>query len=358
MTVIDQSGNIHRSAGAPGGGQFAGKVNAAPKRALTDQDDVTEPTPEFHQVWDGRAEHAKAAYAHAMISILIEPGDPETSDPIHAIGPETALQILASDAPDEDVAAQLGGRIPAAKVHAARGKLRNANDSFKDAAEAGIRVVTAAEGGIPSQFAALGTRAPFAFWAKGDVALLSTLETGVTFTGTRAGTAYGEHVAAELASDQAASGRTIVGGGAYGIESASQRAALMAGGRAIVFLPAGVDRPYPVGNAQLHARAAENGLLISEVPPRTAPTKWRFMARNRLLAAATPLTVIVEASANSTSMQTAIRAKQMGRQVAAVPGPITSAASLGANQLIRDGIATAIADSRDVTELAQNGVFK
>ena len=139
--------------------------------------------------------------------------------------------------------------------------------------------------------------------------------------GSRASTAYGEHVAAELGHQLGERGWTVVSGGAFGIDAAAHRGALAAEAPTLAVLACGVDRPYPAAHGALFHRIAENGLLVSEWPPGCAPLRHRFLVRNRLIAALTRGTVVVEAAARSGAQATARRAQDLGRQVLVVPGP-------------------------------------
>jgi DNA processing protein len=129
----------------------------------------------------------------------------------------------------------------------------------------------------------------------------------------------------------------VVSGGAYGIDAAAHRGVLAADGVSVLVSAGGLDRPYPSGNHRLYDRTAESGLLISERPPGNAPHRQRFLSRNRLIAAFGSATLLVEAAARSGALNTAGHARDLGRPVLAVPGPITSAMSVGChNQLKRD----------------------
>ena len=130
---------------------------------------------------------------------------------------------------------------------------------------------------------------------------------------------------------------------------------LAAGGDTIAILANGVDRPYPVGHRVLLDRVADVGLLASEVPPGAVPTRHRVIARARLMAALSSATVIVEAGGRSGSLVVAQRAAELGRRVGAVPGPVTSAASIGPHRLLRDGIASLVADTSDLASLVGPG---
>jgi DNA processing protein len=143
-------------------------------------------------------------------------------------------------------------------------------------------------------------------------------------------------VAAELGHQLAQRGWTVVSGGAFGIDAAAHRGALAAEAPTLAVLACGLDRPYPAAHGALFNRIAANGLLLSEWPPGCAPLRHRFLVRNRLIAALTLGTVVVEAAARSGAQATARRAHDLGRQVLVVPGPVTSAMSVGCHELLRD----------------------
>jgi DNA processing protein len=195
-------------------------------------------------------------------------------------------------------------------------------------------------------------------WVRGAAGLDDLLERAVAMVGARACSAYGEHVAGDLAAGLAEKGMTIVSGGAYGIDAAAHRGALAAAGRTVAFVASGVDVDYPRGNAALFERIAASGAIVSELPPGCSPTRQRFHTRNRLLAASTLGTVVVEASPRSGSLNIASWARRCGRPVMAVPGPVTSSASAGTHELIRDHAArlvTAVADVLDSLERSSRG---
>lgn len=198
----------------------------------------------------------------------------------------------------------------------------------------------------------LGERAPYVLWAKGDAALLARdSRERVTITGARAATAYGVHVTEEITDALVRADRVIVAGGAYGIEGSAHRGARARNGSTIAVLAAGVDRPYPAGHTDPIDRIARQGLVISEVPPGRAPTMQRFIDRSRILAAISSASVVVEAGARSGTLHTVREALTLGRAVGAVPGPVTSAASTGANRLLQEGQAQVITNGTDVVRL-------
>nr|WP_282836770.1 DNA-processing protein DprA [Microbacterium flavum] len=221
-----------------------------------------------------------------------------------------------------------------------------------DSERHGMRVLIPGDTDWPAEIDALGDRAPVALWAKGDTALLkSPVWERLTVTGARASTGYGEHVTTELVQSAVADGRQVLSGGAYGIDGAAHRAALASAGSTVAVLAGGLDRLYPAGHTELLTRISGNGLLLSELPPGAAPTKWRFLQRGRLLAALSGTVLIAEAGYRSGSLHTAARAVELGRPVGAVPGPVTSAASAGCHRLMRDGLAAVITGYDDVREL-------
>lgn len=179
--------------------------------------------------------------------------------------------------------------------------------------------------------------APLALWVIGPLRLDDVAERAVAIVGTRACTAYGEHVAADLSAGLAEHDVAVVSGGAYGIDGAAHRAALAADGVTVAVLAGGVDVLYPAGHSALLHRVATHGLLVSEYPPGVRPARHRFLTRNRLVAALSGATVVVEAGIRSGAASTAAWARALGRVVCAVPGPITSAASTGCHILLQAG---------------------
>jgi DNA processing protein len=171
----------------------------------------------------------------------------------------------------------------------------------------------------------------------------------VAVVGARSCSSYGAQVARELSRDLAALGVVIVSGLARGIDGEAHRGALAAGGLTVAVLGCGIDRDYPRAHAQLAGRIAGSGLIVSEYPPGVEPAPWRFPARNRIVAGLAQATVVVEARERSGALITADFALELGRDVFAVPGEITSALSRGTNDLIRQG-ATPLLAVEDVLE--------
>ncbi|MCL2782735.1 MAG: DNA-processing protein DprA [Propionibacteriaceae bacterium] len=196
---------------------------------------------------------------------------------------------------------------------------------------------------------------PVGLWVTGPGHLARWCDDAVALVGSRSATRYGESVAMRLASELAgepgAHPWTIVSGGAFGIDAASHRGALLAGGRTIGVFANGLDVAYPPGNASLVASIRQLGLAVSELPPGAHPTRHGFLARNRVIAALSSGTVVVEAALRSGARNTASWASAMGRLVMGVPGPVTSAMSVTPHRLIRDGEATLVSSTDDIRAL-------
>lgn len=188
---------------------------------------------------------------------------------------------------------------------------------------------------------------PTLLWVQGKLAK----SVGVGIVGARATTPTGVRVARELSVDLSGAGLSIISGGAFGIDVAAHRGALDAGGPTFVYLAGGLAKPYPAAHTAVFEEVLEKGgALVSEVPPSWRPAKWRFLGRNRLIAAHSHALVVVEAAPRSGALATARRAFEIGREVGAVPGPVTSMASRGCHELIRSG-ATLVRDAADVLDM-------
>jgi DNA processing protein len=197
---------------------------------------------------------------------------------------------------------------------------------------------------------------PAVIHVAGDLGSLAT-STGeqrpaaAAVVGARRATSYGLEVAQALGRALSAAGVTVVSGMALGVDSAAHEGALAAGGApTVAVLAGGADRPYPATKQGLYRRLLQRGCAISELPPGTRPRRWCFPARNRIIAALAQATIVVEAAERSGALITARVARDLGREVGAVPGPVTSSRSRGANDLIFDG-ASPVRDARDILEL-------
>lgn len=283
--------------------------------------------------------------ARVALTWLTEPGTWSVHDLVDQLGAAGALDLLlGGGAPDKQLRAAVAARSRAGDARAA------ATEALARAERLGARVVTPGDEEWPARVEHLRrsiacdggrrvdreTAPPLCFWVRGAWPLGEALDRAVSVVGARAATPYGIHVATELGYGLADRDWTVVSGGAYGIDAAAHRGALNAGGLTVAVLACGIDRPYPMGNAALFERIAETGLLVSEWMPGAAPYRPRFLIRNRVIAAATAGTVLVEAAARSGATQTANRALALGRPAMVVPGPVTSTMSVGAHELLRE----------------------
>ena len=295
--------------------------------------------------------------ARAALTYLAEPGDP-------ALG-----ALLARCEPAEVVAAIKADLLPATgpgcgDSPASRKALERALARWRarlpglpgdaDIAAAcrdGIRLVCPGDPQWPERLDELGAVRPYALWLRGRVDLPSACRRSVSMVGSRAATGYGAHVAGEIAADLGEQGWTIVSGGAYGIDAAAHRGAQVVEAITIAVLACGVDYPYPAGHAGLFADIAAAGLVISEWPPGRHPARLRFLVRNRVIAALTCGTVVVEAGGSSGALNTARHAAELGRPLMAVPGPVTSRQSAGCHRIIREWGATCVTCAADIIEM-------
>ena len=168
--------------------------------------------------------------------------------------------------------------------------------------------------------------------------------------GSRAATAYGSYVAAEFAASVAARGWAVISGGAFGVDASAHRGALGADGVTVAVLACGVDVPYPVGHTELFEAVAAQGVIVSEWPPGRTVNRLRFLVRNRVIAALATGTLVVEAGERSGAVNTARHARDLGRRLMAVPGPVTSDQSAGCHRIIREWQGTLVTTAAEVIE--------
>lgn len=213
-----------------------------------------------------------------------------------------------------------------------------------------VRVLVPGDEGWPDGVDEL-QQPPLCLYVRGDVDLPELRWSGIAVVGSRAATPYGNSVARRLASDLTDRGVVVVSGAAFGIDAAAHEGALIVGGPTVAVLACGVDRAYPTAHAGLLSRIRGSGAVVSEVPLGFAPYRQRFLSRNRLIAAMTTGTVVVEAGARSGSLNTAKSALSLGRHVGMVPGPVTSMASVGCHDSVRRGEGNLVTDAADVLDL-------
>jgi DNA processing protein len=281
--------------------------------------------------------------ARVALTWLAEPGNRAVWSMVQSYGaPETIDRLMSGHFPDSALQASVLARIADFDPE------RLAAATLERADQLGARIVVPADEEWPSRVDSLAfleldapgkinqdVRPPLCLWVRGAWSLGRSLERSVGIVGARAASGYGKQVTTDIAYGLAEQGWTVVSGGAFGIDAAAHRGALAAGGRTVAVLACGVDRPYPAGNAAMFEQIGETGLLISEWPPSAEPLKHRFLIRNRVIAAATAGTVMVEAAARSGAIQTMNRVLALRRPAMIVPGPVTSAMSVGCHELLR-----------------------
>ncbi|MFE1295525.1 DNA-processing protein DprA [Streptomyces sp. NPDC058731] len=280
-----------------------------------------------------------------FLTRVVEPGDEAAGRWVRELGVREVVRRLRAGGP----------ALPGVSARRWAGLLARAARAEPEAdlaaaRAAGVRFVAPGSSEWPGQLDDLGDARPLGLWVRGGPSLRMWALRSVAVVGARACTEYGAHMAASLAAGLAERGWVVVSGGAYGIDGAAHRGALGAGGATVAVLACGVDRPYPRGHAGLIGRIAEQGLVVGELPPGDHPTQSRFILRNRVIAALTRGSVVVEAAHRSGSLVTARAAQRLGRHTIGVPGPATSGLSAGVHELLRGG-ATLVTDAAEVVEL-------
>ncbi|HXZ77682.1 MAG TPA: DNA-processing protein DprA, partial [Streptosporangiaceae bacterium] len=216
---------------------------------------------------------------------------------------------------------------------------------------AGIRLVCPGDAEWPGQLEVLGDARPWGLWVRGSGDLRYACLRSASVVGTRSATAYGSHVCTEMAATLAERGWTVVSGGAFGIDGCAHRGVIGAGGVTVAVFACGVDCDYPPGHHGLFREIRARGVTVSEWPPGRMPTRPGFLVRNRVIAALSRGTVVVEAAQRSGALNTARHARDQGRPLMAVPGPVTSTLSEGCHDIIRDWGAICVTGARDVMEV-------
>ena len=286
--------------------------------------------------------------ARAALARICEPGDPRLSGLVAELGAVALHEHLAAERGADGLLTD-----PAARLAA--------TDPERDLVQAerlGIRFVIPSDEEWPRQVGDLercepvqdrgGT--PLGLWVRGPLRL-DELGDSLAVVGSRSATTYGADVAADVSAVVGRAGMTVVSGAAFGIDQAAHRGALAAGAPTVAVLACGVDRAYPTAHKNLLDHLAAECAVVSEAAPGSAPTRLRFLSRNRLIAALTRGTVVVEAAVRSGALNTANWATRLNRPLLGVPGPVTSAPSQGVHQLIRVGAAVLVTSGEEVLEL-------
>ncbi len=312
---------------------------------------------------------ANDRYARAALSFVAEPADLALGAALRLCGAQRVLDCVLSDAdpgllaacwpamPERGRAEAGDGRLTAAAVGRMVERMRARRSALPSPARIeawqrdGYRLVCPGEPEWPTQLDDLGDAWPIVLWLRGTADLRFACLRSVSIVGSRAATSYGSVVGTELAADLAARAFTVISGGAYGIDACAHRGALSTGGSTIAVLASGLTFGYPKGHFDLFAAVGQTGVMVSERPPDHAPTRPGFLVRNRLIAALSRGTVVVEAALRSGALNTARQAAELNHPIMAVPGPVTSAQSAGCHELIRERGAVCVTGAADVAEV-------
>ncbi len=307
--------------------------------------------------------------SRAALSRLMEPQDAAGLALVQAAGAVDALriatgQLSAGPELEQEITALLSDGGSGTSWAGMAASLKRWHPRIPDLAperdlatmaRLGGRLIIPSDELWPVQLADLGIQEPICLWWRGREQPLPGAATSIALVGSRDSTSYGAAVTGDLAYSLAQRGFTVVSGGAYGIDAHAHRAALAGASGAvptIAVMAGGVDRFYPSGNEDLLRAVSNQGAVLAEVPPGSAPTRYRFLQRNRIIAALSAVTVVVEARWRSGALNTAHHAETLGRAVGAVPGSVQSANSAGCHRLLRDGGAVCVTDAAEVAELA------
>jgi len=311
-------------------------------------------------------------YARAALSILTDPGDAVLGALLRSSRPADVLEVVLSGCSDPAAALRGpggvrggaghdddGGCAPTASkllINRAIERWRVRRSQVPSPAglqaweDAGLRMVCPGGAEWPTQLDDLGDARPVMLWLRGSTDLRFACLRSVSVVGSRAATAYGSHVATELSAELAGLGWTVISGGAFGVDACAHRGALAVSGCTVAVLASGLNFGYPKGNSDLFAAIAHTGVLVSECPPDRRPTRPGFLVRNRIIAALSRGTLVVEAAARSGALNTARHARELNRLIMAIPGPVTSEQSAGCHELIRESGAALVTGVRDIIE--------
>ncbi len=292
--------------------------------------------------------------SRTVLSLVVDPGDKLTGRIVQQVGGIATVALLESD----DLVPGLS-RVDAGVWRARYARFLEGDNVGRLIARTNqvlenqeFKTLIPSDPAWPQGLNDLGTEAPLMLWVKGDIELLSgKLTDRVTVTGSRSATAYGLGVTRDLVAHLTSREKVIVSGGSFGIEMAAHQVALAERGRTIVLMPCGLDCFYPRANSHLFEEIEASGLLVSERPLRVPPMRQDLIARGRLMAALSGTTVVVESGIRSGAITVARKADQLGRCVAALPGPITSKMSTGTNRLIQQGTASLVTSPSEVINL-------
>jgi DNA processing protein len=273
-----------------------------------------------------------------VISIAGEPGDERVGQAVAEFGASKAIEKWQAGIGAKSMCTAVAKVINSPLLEQAVKSLNSVRGRF----------IIPSDEQWPSVLSDLDVATPVGLWCVGNSELDLETSRAIAIVGARSATSYGERIASDLGALAAEKSVTTISGAAFGIDAAAHRGSLAAGGTTVAVLACGVDVAYPQAHRGLLTRISEQGLVVSEAPPGSRPHKHRFLSRNRLIAALSSSTVVVEAALRSGSLSTSNWASALNRTVWGIPGPLTSAASAGVHAGIRDGVMRIVANPPEV----------
>lgn len=331
-----------------------------PKPEILSDQELFDLTSEF-QKNNFQKDRALELVAAATMSMLVEPGDRMAGALARSLGRLELIELMIEGLETKAVLSALNnvgeleacrqsfGDLESTLADSRQRWLPRLSKSrlthlFERSSQLNIELITPSDASWPEGLNDLQDAAPAMLFVEGKQQALKSLASAVSIVGSRACTQYGLQVTDSLVRKLATANRQTVSGGALGIDARTHQASVENHLPTIAVMAGGLDRKYPRENFDLFEQVKLKGALISELPPGVAPTRWRFLQRNRLIAALSPVTVVVEAGYRSGSIRTANNALELDRELYAVPGPIFSNSSSGTNSLISQGKASALVD--------------
>lgn len=263
-----------------------------------------------------------------VISIAGEPGDERVGQAVAEYGAVDAVRRWQLGHGAEAMCKSINQVFNSALIEQAVKSLNSVRGRF----------VTPGDDEWPQSLDDLDTAAPIGLWCVGGGSLSEITKRSLAVVGARSATSYGERIAHEIGGQAANENVGLISGAAYGIDAAAHRGTLAGKGKTVAILACGVDVAYPVSHRGLLSNITDFGVVVSEAPPGSKPHKHRFLNRNRLIAALSQSTVVVEAALRSGSLSTSNWAHVLNREIWGIPGPITSATSAGVHAAIRDNM--------------------
>jgi DNA processing protein len=310
-----------------------------------------------------------------VLSTITEPGDRMAGALARTLGKETLIDLLVEGFDSRSVLNSLSAKDAFFEIERLFGDVEQTiNDSrqrwlprlsksaviqnFQNSQALGLNLLTHTDTSWPQGLDDLQDGAPAMLFVEGQKNVLGSLQSGVAIVGSRSASQYGLEITDQIVSELATVSRPTVSGGAIGIDARAHQASNYKNLSTVAVMAGGLNRKYPSANFPLFHQIKVRGAIISELAPGVAPSRWRFLQRNRLIAALTPTTIVVEAGFRSGSIRTANNALELDRELLAVPGSVLSKTSAGTNSLIASGKAVALNEISSLNQSGDNNSFR